>query len=490
MSPDGTTIAVASRKNWNCCGSGNDVWLMRKDTFGYWTLNFRLTYYSNSETASSFTWSRNGVSLYYNLWNNTNTQFLVVDDVAVAVGTGRRLQEGQHEQYSLSPNQTEIAIPGLGPNNTGSVRIVNLDGSNPRSILLPVDPLWRFGWRPMQQVVCPWGGTYSSNGKCNYTFNPSAAAAYAIKYAANACPFFCKYSYPGPGTNTCAEGGNTDCANFVSQALLYGGLPLTKDWYCRLQGNPIACIQDSGYENWSGAIYKPNPPAELKKRQLPAYMYHLSGNILTSDQVPEMQEKHPEPYPYPVSPLPPLELQQRVNTAKAVGRALSNAGFGVGDIMFTGVSGKEHVAIIVAWGPALSNWSELNNLYNEINDERKQLSNIMTSENTVPYVVDHGPHGEFAINKLAQRFTYRGLLSLPKPYYALEWDSTRNLGSFVEIRMTEDRYKWGVVGGAPTLSFSLNELIIESVYPDPNNPDPDYAGFTKIDLLATCPLSQ
>jgi dipeptidyl aminopeptidase/acylaminoacyl peptidase len=153
MSPDGTAIAVASRKNQSWSYTGNNIWLMRKNNFGDWTLNFRLTYHTNADTVSQFTWSSDGVSLYYRLGigeYHGDTEFLIVDNVAVAVGAGRRLQTGYQNQYYLSPDQTEIAIPSSGP-NISLVQIVNVDGSNRRYITLGSDPLWRFGWRPIPQ---------------------------------------------------------------------------------------------------------------------------------------------------------------------------------------------------------------------------------------------------------------------------------------------------------------------------------------------------
>jgi hypothetical protein len=54
MSPDGTAIAVASRKNQSWSYTGNNIWLMRKNNFGDWTLNFRLKYRIQRPNARPF----------------------------------------------------------------------------------------------------------------------------------------------------------------------------------------------------------------------------------------------------------------------------------------------------------------------------------------------------------------------------------------------------------------------------------------------------
>jgi Legume lectin domain/Putative amidase domain len=343
-------------------------------------------------------------------------------------------------------------------------------------------------------INCPWGGTASTSrsGYCEYTFNPEAAASYARAYSARACIFFCKFTYPGvAGAQDCAPAPSTDCANFVSQALLYGGLPLTRAWHCRWEGDPNpVCVRSP--QNWSGAIYRSFPPttptpdlAQLKTYQLPAYFIWLAQQngtatpSFTRANAVEMTLPHPNPFPYP--PISPNEKANRVVTAKAVGQKLSQAGFGVGDIMFTTVTNKQHVAIVVAWGPALSTWGELRYLYNEIQDDTAELTSVRTSLNTVPYVIDHGPHGDFAYRNPA--FTNNDLLTLPKPYYALEWPVHKTSNVFVEINMRD--LLWGFVKVAPIMSFSPDDLMKEGA---PAAADESYALFTRSQFTLACPV--
>lgn len=60
----------------------------------------------------------------------------------------------------------------------------------------------------------------------NYTYSPDGAAAYADTYWSNYNPAYSDYN---------SIGG--DCANFVSQAIHAGGMPMDEDWFWRSYGD-------------------------------------------------------------------------------------------------------------------------------------------------------------------------------------------------------------------------------------------------------------
>lgn len=87
--------------------------------------------------------------------------------------------------------------------------------------------------------------------KSMYSYNPSLAIAYAQKYAFTYNPKYPDYSDVEPGG---------DCANFISQCIHAGGLPMTgsnandvtNSWFC--YSDYIWAINDIS-RTWRGAYY-------------------------------------------------------------------------------------------------------------------------------------------------------------------------------------------------------------------------------------------
>lgn len=82
-------------------------------------------------------------------------------------------------------------------------------------------------------------------------------------------------------------------------------------------------------------------------------------------------------------------------------RSVHDAGIGVGDILYIPTPGKEHVALIVGWGPPFRSWTEFLDSSVSVNYNYK--------EGDVPYIVDHG--------------LQRWVAAQPsgRPYYFLAW---------------------------------------------------------------------
>lgn len=202
------------------------------------------------------------------------------------------------QEYRLSPNvsnpeavtgdyvkgtgcQNDRSFPGFRTDSNAQVNLYTGGGSggfgmSPASAL-DIDPGLSFAYGPAGANLiplagrwqaanrCPWGGTPdAASGECAYTYEHTKATQYALKYARATNPVFCKYDYPGPAT-TCGGEKATDCANFVSQAMLYGGVPMTnnednnyaaKRWLCVRNGNGV-CEHPPQAENWSGAYCYP-----------------------------------------------------------------------------------------------------------------------------------------------------------------------------------------------------------------------------------------
>jgi hypothetical protein len=86
-------------------------------------------------------------------------------------------------------------------------------------------------------------------------------------------------------------------------------------------------------------------------------------------------------------------------------------GIGVGDILYIPTPGKEHVALIVGWGPLLKTWQILH-MFNEIRYDYSISLSRTYQDGYVPYVVDHGTQRQTADQ------------SLSRPYYFLNWSPT------------------------------------------------------------------
>lgn len=124
---------------------------------------------------------------------------------------------------------------------------------------------------------CLGGEFISQTDTCNYPFDRDRATQYGAAFATcpnlhvnseTGNPYFCTYHYGGYHTGC---GGGSDCANFVSQALFYGGMPMNADWYCT--GTPCGSENEN---NWTAAI----------RENFPAYIQDLGGVTFTAPKDP------------------------------------------------------------------------------------------------------------------------------------------------------------------------------------------------------------
>lgn len=292
---------------------------------------------------------------------------------------------------------------------------------------------------------CPGDGCWNEDeGKCAYSYSGADAKAYASIYkgAYNSNPHFCVYRYPDSTDNPCgAPSGASDCANFVSQALLYGGLPLTNDWYAEER---IDTSQWTGAEDTAG---------------LPSYLRWLvsgaqndrSVDIRTNGQVwvdrantgraianLDKVFSHGSPGP------------NDQTIIEAVGAALWAEGIRVGDVLYATEDGLEHVALIVAWGPFVTTWNEIYNM------NTAALPTQRDSSNPVPYVIDHGNHVLSADPKP------QDWAAGPKPYYALRWAPPEETspGNFGERGNANSAAQppWGFIHISSIVLFPLEQL--------------------------------
>jgi hypothetical protein len=87
-----------------------------------------------------------------------------------------------------------------------------------------------------------------------------------------------------------------------------------------------------------------------------------------------------------------------------------------GDLVFTfdpNSSVNQHVAMVVGWGPYVETWAQLSTV------ARVQLQ-ANPGPNLVPYIVDHGPQGKYALDFPTLHFSYVVRQGY-RPYYALAW---------------------------------------------------------------------
>jgi len=257
------------------------------------------------------------------------------------------------------------------------------------------------------QPSCPGGGCWDENaGKCAYNYSGVDAKTYAsieeYKGAYNPNPNFCVYRYPDSSVNPCGVPSDaTDCANFVSQALLYVGLPLTNDWYA-----------ENGIDTpkWTGAE---------DTTQLPNYLRNLVSGSPGEDSVdirpPGEVWVNGLDTGRTISNLQliishgSVDMTARENIITAC-EALWAEGIRIGDILYAITNGLEHVALVVAWEPYVTTWNEIYNMNTAALPTQRD-----SSSNPVPYVIDHGSHVLYADPK--PQVWAAG----PKPYYALRW---------------------------------------------------------------------
>jgi len=290
-------------------------------------------------------------------------------------------------------------------------------------------------WSPLMQVttvtpgpaatstpiICPWYGVISANyTTCTYRYNRTQARDYALRYATTGNKQFCRYNYPNSNTMTpdCpvpTDSINTDCTNFISQAILDGGMVMTlssnsnptpelKQWYAILNASGLY-EHGTADSNWAGALFA----------ELPSYVVTLGG-IRTTETL--KYSFYPSVKPDGSADVPTIEaIQNEFNVKYKIE---------VGDMLFLFpparvVPGfRAHTAFIVGWGPYLSRWAATSvpgsptpSASQNIFDTYQDAINHGV-QNPVIYVVDHGPDGE---NN--QRGT--GPYANARPYYSLWW---------------------------------------------------------------------
>lgn len=193
----------------------------------------------------------------------------------------------------------------------------------------------------------------NSNGQCCYQYRPGAAATYGLGNAG---------TIPSPGFENWGENGG-DCANFVSQALRDGNLPMHEafeddvpgGWGCKTQGTKTCHATN---QNWTVA---PN------LREYLVNYIHATTIPVTS----------PVSVGYEV--MPEMAHFDGVQT---------------GDILYIPLgSGSQHVALVVERGPAYASWEDFIKKANPLPFD-------------VPYVVDHG-------------FPAQGTAA--RPFYLMGW---------------------------------------------------------------------
>jgi hypothetical protein len=318
---------------------------------------------------------------------------------------------------------------------------------------------------PTPTPVCPWYGTPDSTGtNCLYTYDRDQAISYAERYKTTVNPNFCGFNYGGvdcDGTNS-----GTDCANFVSQVLHYGGLPMTTDnWNCQLQTTVGQLVCSNYPPNWAGATL------------LPGYLTTAIGGVNTGT------DSSIVPYnaAYGTILLPDGTY---ITLPDAVFSATGQRFVGVrkGDVLYT-TKTTQHTAIVKGWGPYFTIWDQLaqfssngepvgywceNGLRSK--DDRPgtpvadpievakcsdpdHLSSTRTMCCTVPYVIDHG----------ANYVPGYGYAAGPKPYYALFWAPPPN-GDTGAGAASGD---WGFIqlpSGTISFLMSPSSLLIPSTF--------------------------
>ncbi len=301
--------------------------------------------------------------------------------------------------------------------------------------------------------MCPNGGTLQGL-VCHYTYNAEerrASAAYAIAYAGipPAPQQFAVHHYAGVNTGGTNNLHNTDCTNFISQALWYGGLPMTRDWLCSpMRGNcetiPCPCRGQLGHRGgsaWTSADNISGLPAYIRSMYSngeSAIMIAAPPIALAPDYVAlgvtyaDLFEDHD-----------PSALVM-IDQVLQAGRRMGNLGIEVGDLVST--SDPPHVMLVVGWGPLLLSWEEIrvwhehSGVLGDVYGECSAPERTNPCHHIVPYIVDHGPQGavQMTINGnivIDKEKIYSAdndmeiqvtLICpecvLPRPYYAIYWN--------------------------------------------------------------------
>ena len=298
---------------------------------------------------------------------------------------------------------------------------------------------------------CPWGGTYlPSTDECQYTFNAQqrkAAAEWARHWTSRACPLFCAFNFasyvdwthfptgtPRPYGHGCAGSTETDCANFVSQALFFAGFPMTEDWFCYYVGTANGLCNRGqrvfdGIAQASKWSWAPRYPLTSPfQAGLPAYLgdpYYLgnqpsvfdslltppaAGNLNAQTRPPLEEANFVFNQDIPMPTSMPNEIQELMAAFDVVGMTY-------GDVMYTrntvSIPNFYHVYLVVGWGPYVETWEQLSQV------DLSQLTAHRQHDMQVLYVADHGSQQLYALGNPSAIFG--SAIRNAKPYYSPRW---------------------------------------------------------------------
>ena len=362
---------------------------------------------------------------------------------------------------------------GYTVSNTADNGAADISFSYGTSGDIPIAGHWYTG-----NSTCPWNGIqYPATGtpiSCTYTYNRQQALNYALKYAQQANPIFCKYRYYGTSSNCAGSSAAalhfTDCANFVSQAILSGDLITVKaihysgidtpNWYVYFNNN---------YQVYQNSPADDSPWAGADTNQLPAHFVNLGGVQIGQRNDPLSTIVPPNPNfntVTPPVPTPNTVTASYIAQVEAVaGTTIKNAGIEQGDILYLNNASYPnpnynpkdpnskptfdgaHTVLIAGWGEALTSWADYaaeeplllqgigigltatpggspkhRGLFATYNEAcMADPACVAGTEQPVPYIIDHGPTGDAAANPNGT-----SLFVYPRPYYMLWWSPPTN----------------------------------------------------------------
>lgn len=357
------------------------------------------------------------------------------------------------------------------------------------------------------------GGELSGD-LCIYSYDRDKAVTYATLYAAWPNPtarpgydyssMFCTYNYGGAHTH-CAppekplppedpnaseincvrdENGNclfpSDCANFTSIALWYGGLPMTERWFC--EGVPCPSAGTSENYSWTNAASSGQPQYLIV--HLPRYATDeadVFGPFIPTydhDNNPDTEKVISYLNPYARPDFNKMAKIREIWQGDPYGYRIAK-----GDIVWTAKQGAEHMMIVAGWGPLLVTWEEIDAFWEaHRNPDGSYNYAVLTTTypepnhdfgynphpefGYVPYLVDHGPQGAAEEGPGGIPRLICSECVKPRPYYALYWQR--------DVRGTHKTYTMERLiqeGNAPCFIHIPDEIAVpvEEVKASPAN---------------------